>query len=350
MFLMLLFSLQTKSQVTIGKNIAPSKYSLLQIEVDDTKYPDGAGVHLPRLSAAEVATLTSEIDSDTEAIGLTVYNTTTKRVIFWNGTEWIPIPAILEPDFKASNGLSYSKTADYTTVELGGDLTNNTTIPLDGNVLKFEKDNAGEFAFKTPAKNNLYIKNNRIGLNTNSPEALLHINKPATGGGFRFVDGNQGTNKVLTLTDIGGGVADGTATWQDVKNYVTLSGRLINDNGTDISSETKIGPTITCSKGKWLIIGKFSAHGSDSGTTMYSWARLRNMSLTPPNNVLAVSGFPTEPGGMKVSMPLLVFYIEFPSTTNIGLYVQSPGSGSKTIVWENNMGFFYAIRLSERID
>lgn len=345
-FFMLFFSIQIKSQVTVGKEIQPAKYSLLQIEYDESKYPNGSGIQLPRLSTEEVISLTARIESEAEAVGLTIYNTTIKRVTFWNGSQWIPIPAAAEPDFEAYNGLSYTKNSDSTVVKLGGNLIHNTTIPLESNTLQFEQNNSGEFGLKTTARNNLLIKNNKIGLNTNTPEALLHINRPSTGSGFRYVDGNQGTNKVLTLVDIGGNTADGTATWKDVKNYVIQKGQLINDNNLSISSEQKIGPTIECTKGKWLIIGKFGAYDSTAGTTLYSWARLKN---TSTDQVLAVSGMPTEPGGFKFSMPLLVFYVEVENTTNIGLYIQSPGSSSKTLLWEDNMGFFYAIRLSERI-
>ena len=74
------------AQVTIGADVAPKPFSVLELM---GQYETGVygGLRLPQLSPIERTVLT-ELLSGAEAEGLMIFNTTTKCVEYWNGTEW----------------------------------------------------------------------------------------------------------------------------------------------------------------------------------------------------------------------------------------------------------------------
>jgi len=336
------------AQITIGKNTL-SDYSLLQIEYDNTQFPNGGGVQLPRLYAADKVILQAKIGTNAEAIGLTIYNADSNKVEYWNGTEWISIPEEIVPDFDADNGLTprAGTGADQykTYVGLGGDLIENTTINLQGNTLNFTQQSPSLFQVKNNS-GNFTTTNKRVGIGTASPTAKLHIARSASHeNGFRLVDGTQGTNKVLTMQ------SNGNANWEDLKTYVT-SHKYFRTSGSSLSAntDTKISSNITCTPGKWLIIGKMNLGQSVASGNNYTWAKIKTEGVSP-QKTLAVAGVKTEVGGYRFSMPEVVYYAEFSTTTDVALYVTPPNASTMYDFGSPpspnaDYGFFFAIKLA----
>jgi len=76
------------AQVTIGSNKTPEPFSLLELISNETR-----GLRLPQITTAErdamEATPDFQAKKSTEALGLQIFNTTTKCVETWNGVKWI---------------------------------------------------------------------------------------------------------------------------------------------------------------------------------------------------------------------------------------------------------------------
>jgi formylglycine-generating enzyme required for sulfatase activity len=73
------------AQVTIGKDKSPEPFSVLELISNDTR-----GLRLPQLTQKERnALVLTFAGHETEALGLQIFNTSTKCVETWNGVEWI---------------------------------------------------------------------------------------------------------------------------------------------------------------------------------------------------------------------------------------------------------------------
>ena len=76
------------AQVTIGSGSPPSEWSLLDLDASDIP----RALHLPRLdnTARDYLVSPASLQSDQDlAVGLMIFNTETRCLEFWNGTEWI---------------------------------------------------------------------------------------------------------------------------------------------------------------------------------------------------------------------------------------------------------------------
>ena len=77
------------AQVTIGENVDPQKFSLLEL------ISTQQGMRLPQLTETERDELTVSSDFQNEksgkAKGLLIYNTTENRPEFWNGEKWVAL-------------------------------------------------------------------------------------------------------------------------------------------------------------------------------------------------------------------------------------------------------------------
>lgn len=298
---------------------------------------------MPRLNAADKVALQGKIGVNTdEAIGLTIYNTDTKKVEFWNGTEWMSIPSEIKPNFHAENGLTPRTDGYKTYVGLGGELIENTTINLQGKSLNITQQPAAGITPVFQVKNtngNFTVSDKKVAIGVADATAKLHINKTALlTNGLRIADGSQGTNKVLTMQ------ADGNAKWEELPENVSTKKSGITNISLGDNIERKIGNSLTCEPGKWLIIGKVNTANSSAGN-LYTWAKIKDNAV-PVNNVLAVAGVKTEVGGMRFSMPEVVYYAVFDVTTVVSLYAQAPGSSSTLLNFGGDVGFFFAIKLA----
>lgn len=80
----LLASGAVQAQVTVGSNAAPQTFSLLELDASTQK----GGLRLPQLSEAERDALAGVIGNNTSAPGLTIYNTSSKHIEYWDGISW----------------------------------------------------------------------------------------------------------------------------------------------------------------------------------------------------------------------------------------------------------------------
>jgi hypothetical protein len=85
LFLFSLLPFSLSAQVTIGADVAPKPFSVLELM---GQYETGTygGLRLPQLTTVERDAIMGL--SSPDAKGLTIYNTTTNCIEFWNGTAW----------------------------------------------------------------------------------------------------------------------------------------------------------------------------------------------------------------------------------------------------------------------
>jgi len=77
-----------RAQVTIGENLNPATFSILELISNQRQ-----GLRLPQMTTAErdalVATQAFQDAVETEALGLQIFNTSNKCIETWNGKRWI---------------------------------------------------------------------------------------------------------------------------------------------------------------------------------------------------------------------------------------------------------------------
>lgn len=84
-FLPLLFQFyEVKAQVTIGSGSAPKYFSILEVDAANTK----GGLRLPQIQQSDRDTI-SISGNTTTAPGLTIYNTDSKSLEYWDGSNWV---------------------------------------------------------------------------------------------------------------------------------------------------------------------------------------------------------------------------------------------------------------------
>lgn len=140
-YIFLLFSGITglSAQVTIGSIDEPQDYSALEV-VSSAK----GGLRMPRLTTTErenldLGSLTG--DAATKAVGLVIYNTTTKQPESWDGSKWITGKAV-EPWFVS--GGTVQATSNTQNIYHMGSVTigdNSTADPTA--ILNVKSDNKG---------------------------------------------------------------------------------------------------------------------------------------------------------------------------------------------------------------
>ncbi|GHT72609.1 hypothetical protein AGMMS50262_01820 [Bacteroidia bacterium] len=83
--------LKMYAQVTVGSESLPQEFSLLEL---DTQY-NKRGLRLPQISSAQRDSITQTTVFQNQKIdkgrGLTIFNTDTKCLEYWNGTRWVSI-------------------------------------------------------------------------------------------------------------------------------------------------------------------------------------------------------------------------------------------------------------------
>ncbi|MDR1542836.1 MAG: hypothetical protein LBS50_00200 [Prevotellaceae bacterium] len=117
--LALAMSGNARAQVTIGANLEPQSYSVLELISNNTK-----GLRLPQMDSVQRNTMMDtqafKDEKKDKALGLQIFNTSTLCVETWNGTKWIeqcmdcsnvPVPAITSPLFACVVGENVPFTA-----------------------------------------------------------------------------------------------------------------------------------------------------------------------------------------------------------------------------------------------
>jgi hypothetical protein len=201
------------AQVGIGTS-NPNSSSVLHIESTDK------GLLIPRVSINDLNTA-APITNPVE--GLLVYNqngTAPKGFYYWSGTLWRPFTTINalngEASINVSNGISSNNGQD---MELGGNLTKNTTISNAGFDLDFQGE--GELLLS----------------NTENPILRIHSNQNQSDNGGRMEFNESSTNFGYTIrhqTEAGNvnGISRDDGLWFEMKkngNYTSVFG--ISDGG-----------------------------------------------------------------------------------------------------------------------
>jgi hypothetical protein len=92
------------AQVTIGKDKSPEPFSVLEL------VSNSRGLRLPQMTTAQRQALVFT-GHENEAMGLQIFNTTTKCVETWNGTAWIAVcgPIVIIPNNKGGDPWATTK-------------------------------------------------------------------------------------------------------------------------------------------------------------------------------------------------------------------------------------------------
>lgn len=133
-------SLAVYSQVTIGADMSPEDFAILQLE------GNVGGLRLNNLTTAQRNALS--VVGNSSANGLVIYNVDTKSIEMWNGTRWVTVSPVV-----AANGL----VSINDTIKLGGTLQNATTLDMGANNFSF------------------LATTGAVGVGTSSPQAKLDV-------------------------------------------------------------------------------------------------------------------------------------------------------------------------------
>ena len=353
------------AQVTINSHIDPESFSIVQVESDTS------GVRLPRMTAADMATLASTLITDTKAVGLAVYNETNKVIEFWDGTNWIDLVGI-----EAANGI----TATSSVVELGGNLTETATnINQQSFDLNFTHTaaSAGEFNINSgalkvddqevsilPASNftvngtAMNVSGTNVTMNTNGANVSVNSNA------FQMADRTVVTGTLsypnvpyeegdLLVSD-----ASGNARWDGVRPFGSLKRGVLNDNitfgGLGGSTQTNITTTpLVLEPGKWIIFAKCTTTSnystSNSNRGMFHWMRLDSGGGTTSTSPVASSGINPEIVGSNTnpiySCPTLVHFVDIKVQTTYRIFMSTSNALSDKTTSTNGGSYFYAVRI-----
>jgi uncharacterized protein (TIGR02145 family) len=86
--LLLVATVSAQAQVTIGSKKIPSPFSILELISGSESNNGNRGLRLPQLTTEERETMVFT-GYETEALGLQIFNRSTRCVETWNGTKWI---------------------------------------------------------------------------------------------------------------------------------------------------------------------------------------------------------------------------------------------------------------------
>lgn len=139
------------AQIGIG-TMTPSNSSALDISSEDK------GVLFPRVNLIDLLTFTPIIGTPTA--GLVVWNTNLSTGLglhYWTGSIWLPVSG---KTVFAANGLILNTGASADTIQLGGVLTQATTITNGSHNLTFNLDDTGYFAVQDNATTRFSVLDN----------------------------------------------------------------------------------------------------------------------------------------------------------------------------------------------
>ncbi len=195
--------LELCAQVTVGDNIAPQKYSILEVSAESA----AGGLRLPQLTRRQRNDLALAALTDPTAIirakGLTIYNTDDDVIEFWDGESWVKAKAV-EP-WKIS-GTNNTATLNTQNIYQMGSVGIGTSVTNSSAVLHVDAVNKGVLLPKVALVSNK--DQNTIA----NPAIGLLVYNTGTGGlsiqGYVYWDGiewrkfNSGTTKSPTITGL----------------------------------------------------------------------------------------------------------------------------------------------------
>jgi len=286
------------SQITIGSDIEPASFSLVQVEGSD------GGVHLPRMTSSEMTTLGASMIGNSESQALVVYNTSDNRMEFWDGSAWVPLTAT---STSGSNAITSVVTPQG--LKLGGDLTKTTEIDMKDFNFSF-KYNTGtseqlsigsvkvkndEVDLTIPAAGTFTVNTNALNVNSSTRnigmaaekitlnQDLLTIEDASVAGTgvkgtLNYPHSSKGSGYLLVSDD-----ANGNASWGAVRPMGTIETGTLSDNtffwqNNDQNITTKY---LKLSPGQWMIFAKYTGRMVSAAALMYQWLQLEKTTTNP---------------------------------------------------------------------
>ena len=352
------------AQVTAGSNTPPASFSVLQL--DKTT----GGLRLPQISNRSLININASSTTARKELakGLMIYNTNTGWVEYWDGISWTPITQSLY----FGNGLS-AYTPDGL-IGLGGSLTRNTTINLNGNNLNFLTSTATTSKFTvnddvfTINNRNILFKPTRFSVNTNlfSITGDAIISNPYVGGTGVFTmksvtttgtdtgnslavtNGNVAIAGKLTYKDNGDNSTNGhvlvsssagVGYWASLKpetnfQYGTVNtsatvAQTTNSNRTIIDTYSITSAPLVLTEGKWMIF-VYYATTSTGTANYYVWTRLYQKPDSGSKTLVTTMGKPTSTNDTnKATFPDLVFVVDVTERTEFTLECGTRNAGTQ---------------------
>lgn len=85
--MMTIITISAKAQVTIGSEKAPESFSILELDSSE------GGLRLNQVNASQKAQIQSKFNSSNKELskGLTIYDTDTQTIQYWDGDNWVPV-------------------------------------------------------------------------------------------------------------------------------------------------------------------------------------------------------------------------------------------------------------------
>lgn len=366
---------QINGQVTIGSGRVPQEYEILKIDGNGR-----SGLRLSRLSNTERDALQEKMRIavgssiyKASAKGLTIYNTTTNTIEFWNGAKWLTLGSSIQ----FVNGL--------TDQQLGGTLIKNTSIDVNNKKFSLNINNGGEFSIngenlkmttsdfqigKDTDRMKFLVKdddNEVLSVNTSNEVAIsasktkaINVNNGAltisdtrvtipTGATLQYKDGKESdeanlSNLILTSD------ADGNANWKKLEattktQKITILPRT-NGKTFTINTWNTLTEQIKLEKGIWMIMGRYmtySSYRSDQTTANNSnYLTLLRINGDPSNSpsnrgsIFVTAALPEKKstagneGAGPYASPNMVAYLEIDTdneqTFTIDLYTGKPNT------------------------
>ena len=359
---------ETFAQVTIGSDVEPADFSLVQVEGDN------GGVRLPRMTSTDMIDLKTTLLASSESTGLVVYNITDNRLEFWDGSDWV---SLTSTNIAGSNGIT-NVTSPNTGIELGAtgtgeNLSKATNIDLKDFELKFNHTSATASQF---AVNATKIKNSEIDI---IPTGTFSINTNALSTNAATRSVNMVAEKISVNNDLlsagasttpGIGVrgqlkyphstanagyllvsdASGNASWGAVRPMGAIETGEINSN-TDFGSNTNITTrNLVLSPGQWMIFAKYTGRRAGTASPMFHWLELQ-YSTTPTvsSSWSAIGRGGCNPemvsSGNVYSTPSYITMVDINVTTNYRIVAMTTMTGTNTCVQDFGGAYFYAVRL-----
>jgi len=298
-FVLLAFIFTTiniNAQIKIGDTTPPASFSILELEALLQK----GGLRLPRLTGQKSQALKTYLNSlsatDKQAAnGLVIYNTELPGMQYWDGTDWVEVKH--QHGLIGKNGVTAINEVSGG-LELGGTLTKpSTTIGLNGYTLNMPvKDNNDQFVVSNTdtGENPLNIKNGKVGIGgSTDPQKTLDIyNTDPDIPAIKITNSNEKSSYLLSSDFFG------NALWQPLKPLASVVYGELKDKytygGTYYPNDYNITEEpLRLSRGKWLIVGKFTAK-SGIGTDQnqyYSYLKLRKSTKKDPVEIATSANY-----------------------------------------------------------
>lgn len=198
----LLPNINTFGQVTIGASKAPESFSILEIV---SELENLGGLRIPHIETlADRQALEDKFQGSENAKGLLIYNKFDNVLEYWDGNNWIGIGAS-SGTMNVSNGL----VANNDTIQLGGNLDQNTSINTAGNSMSISGNTTNFFSLSNAATTILSADatKNALGVGTNNPDPSAILDIVSTDKGLKLPRvALQATNVGLPVTSPAAGL------------------------------------------------------------------------------------------------------------------------------------------------